>query len=130
LASSRPCGGTGEKFRDDAISGQLPIEFAGRSASRKRRNGAGVKFKAATPIRGPGQLGIIKAFGNRAKTHDERRQKKRMEAVNICQRKPGINENYARELMELHPLGVEGGYRRRMCKSSALFTGWTIRKTG
>src|SRR6266404_8469645 len=28
-------------------------------------------------------------------------------------RKPGINENYAREIMELHTLGVEGGYTQK-----------------
>src|SRR5437868_13858276 len=26
------------------------------------------------------------------------------------QRRPGINENFARELMELHTMGVDGGY--------------------
>ncbi|HLL76112.1 MAG TPA: DUF1800 domain-containing protein [Pyrinomonadaceae bacterium] len=39
----------------------------------------------------------------------------------------GINENYARELMELHTLGVEGGYTQRDVQEVArAFTGWTI----
>jgi uncharacterized protein (DUF1800 family) len=37
----------------------------------------------------------------------------------------GINENYARELMELHTLGVDGGYTQDDVKTLALiFAGW------
>ncbi|MBI1864840.1 MAG: DUF1800 domain-containing protein [Nitrospirae bacterium] len=39
----------------------------------------------------------------------------------------GINENYARELLELHTLGVDGGYTQEDVRQVALaFTGWTI----
>jgi len=39
----------------------------------------------------------------------------------------GINENYARELMELHTLGVDGGYSQKDVQEVArCFTGWTI----
>ncbi|HEY0097682.1 MAG TPA: DUF1800 domain-containing protein [Pyrinomonadaceae bacterium] len=39
----------------------------------------------------------------------------------------GINENYARELMELHTLGVEGSYTQKDVQEVArCFTGWTI----
>ena len=39
----------------------------------------------------------------------------------------GINENYARELMELHTLGVDGGYTQQDVQEMArCFTGWTI----
>lgn len=39
----------------------------------------------------------------------------------------GINENYGRELMELHTLGVSGGYTQRDVDQAALcLTGWTI----
>jgi len=42
-------------------------------------------------------------------------------------RPKGINENYARELMELHTLGVEGGYTQKDVQEIArAFTGWTI----
>ncbi len=41
----------------------------------------------------------------------------------------GINENYARELMELHTLGVDGGYTQKDVQEVArCFTGWTIEK--
>jgi uncharacterized protein (DUF1800 family) len=40
----------------------------------------------------------------------------------------GLNENYARELMELHTLGVDGGYTQKDIQEVArCFTGWTIR---
>src|SRR5215213_8329947 len=43
------------------------------------------------------------------------------------QQKRGINENYARELMELHTLGVDGGYTQKDVQEVArCFTGWTI----
>jgi uncharacterized protein (DUF1800 family) len=39
----------------------------------------------------------------------------------------GLNENYARELMELHTLGVDGGYAQKdIVEVARCFTGWTI----
>ena len=39
----------------------------------------------------------------------------------------GLNENYARELMELHTLGVQGGYTQYDVRELArIFTGWTV----
>ncbi|HEY4572381.1 MAG TPA: DUF1800 domain-containing protein [Thermoanaerobaculia bacterium] len=39
----------------------------------------------------------------------------------------GLNENYARELMELHTLGVDGGYTQQdVIEVARAFTGWTI----
>jgi uncharacterized protein (DUF1800 family) len=44
-----------------------------------------------------------------------------------AQSRRGINENYARELMELHTLGVDGGYTQKDVQEVArCFTGWTI----
>lgn len=41
----------------------------------------------------------------------------------------GLNENYARELMELHTLGVNGGYTQKdVLEVARCFTGWTIQK--
>ncbi|HVQ31230.1 MAG TPA: DUF1800 family protein, partial [Vicinamibacteria bacterium] len=40
----------------------------------------------------------------------------------------GLNENYAREIMELHTLGVDGGYSQKdVTEVARCFTGWTIR---
>jgi uncharacterized protein (DUF1800 family) len=40
----------------------------------------------------------------------------------------GLNENYGRELLELHTLGVDGGYTQQdVINVARAFTGWTIR---
>lgn len=53
------------------------------------------------------------------------RAKKAMDNQKKNQR--GINENYARELMELHTLGVDGGYTQAdIVEVAKAFTGWTI----
>ena len=47
-----------------------------------------------------------------------------------AKRKLGLNENYARELMELHTLGVDGGYTQQdIVEVARCFTGWTIFET-
>ncbi len=39
----------------------------------------------------------------------------------------GLNENYARELLELHTLGVDGGYTQHdVVEVARAFTGWTL----
>jgi len=44
------------------------------------------------------------------------------------QRRPtGINENYARELLELHSLGVNGGYTQKdVTEVARILTGWSV----
>jgi len=43
--------------------------------------------------------------------------------------KRGLNENYGRELMELHTLGVDGGYTQQdVVNVARAFTGWTIQE--
>ena len=55
----------------------------------------------------------------------ERRQQQQPQQQQRPRR--GINENYARELMELHTLGVDGGYTQKDVQEVArCFTGWTI----
>ena len=55
-------------------------------------------------------------------------QQRPAQAANaLKKRKPGINENYAREIMELHTLGVEGGYTQKDVQEVArCLTGWTL----
>jgi len=44
-----------------------------------------------------------------------------------AKRTRGLNENYARELMELHTLGVDGGYTQQdVVEVARCFTGWTL----
>ena len=45
------------------------------------------------------------------------------------QQERGLNENYGRELMELHTLGVDGGYTQQdVINVAKAFTGWTIKQ--
>jgi uncharacterized protein (DUF1800 family) len=72
----------------------------------------------------------------RAERRALRRQRRQQESAgNVGQDMPrrpqrmqrGLNENYARELLELHTLGVEGGYTQKDVQEVArAFTGWTI----
>jgi len=56
------------------------------------------------------------------------RLKAQMPNANIAKAIPqGLNENYARELMELHTLGVNGGYSQAdVTQVAKVFTGWTV----
>ncbi len=53
-----------------------------------------------------------------AKQIEKRLQQKKQE---------GLNENYAREIMELHTLGVDGGYTQKdVTEAARVLTGWTV----
>ncbi|HKS41763.1 MAG TPA: DUF1800 domain-containing protein [Blastocatellia bacterium] len=74
-----------------------------------------------------GQGRFQRRLGNQQQGQTAEQQRRRQAAQQFRNRKPGINENYARELMELHTLGVEGGYTQKDVQEVArCFTGWTI----
>jgi uncharacterized protein (DUF1800 family) len=53
----------------------------------------------------------------------------RPQRPNPGKRPSGLNENYGRELLELHTLSVNGGYSQRdVTEVAKVFTGWTIDK--
>ena len=56
----------------------------------------------------------------------------RIPAVRPNAKRPrGLNENYGRELLELHTLGVDGGYTQQdVINVARAFTGWTIDRDG
>jgi uncharacterized protein (DUF1800 family) len=59
----------------------------------------------------------------------QRIEMQRAERAAAQPRRPqrGINENYARELMELHTLGVDAGYTQKdVMELARILTGWTI----
>jgi len=50
-----------------------------------------------------------------------------MQKMQKARKTQGLNENYAREVMELHTLGVDGGYTQQDVTNAArVLTGWTI----
>ena len=56
-----------------------------------------------------------------------RPQQPNPQAYQQQKRRSGLNENYARELMELHTLGVNGGYNQQdVTEVARVFTGWTL----
>jgi uncharacterized protein (DUF1800 family) len=65
----------------------------------------------------------VAAPENRAKFAQRMIEQRRPEMA----KKGGLNENYARELMELHTLGVDGGYTQKdVTELARVLTGWTI----
>jgi uncharacterized protein (DUF1800 family) len=54
-------------------------------------------------------------------------QQRRPQQQQQQNRRRGLNENYARELLELHTLGVDGGYTQQdIIEVARCFTGWTM----
>ena len=52
-------------------------------------------------------------------------------ATNQKKQERGINENYGREVMELHTLGVDGGYTQQdVIEMAKCLTGWTVKSRG
>ena len=51
--------------------------------------------------------------------------------VPLKRKQGGLNENYAREVMELHTLGVDGGYTQSdVTQAARVLTGWTLAPMG
>lgn len=49
-------------------------------------------------------------------------------AANAKKKNGGLNENYGRELLELHTLGVDGGYSQQdVIEAARALTGWSVR---
>ena len=62
-----------------------------------------------------------------AMTPEQRMQLVQQRAQQAARGRRGLNENYARELMELHTLGVDGGYTQRdIIEVARALTGWTM----
>ncbi len=104
-------------------------EGARTAAPPNTRNGVGNPQRPFPPRKNPEQYG--------ARPQNDMEQRRRMLErqhtiadlpANAQNKRPrGLNENYARELMELHTLGVDGGYTQKDVQEVArALTGWTI----
>ncbi|WP_343531370.1 DUF1800 domain-containing protein [Pedobacter sp.] len=72
---------------------------------------------------------------NRMNAEQKKKNKDRINKIKqqIQQKKKqgGLNENYAREVMELHTLGVDGGYTQSdVTQAARVLTGWTVAPLG
>ncbi|HEU4613185.1 MAG TPA: DUF1800 domain-containing protein [Kofleriaceae bacterium] len=74
-----------------------------------------------TPLDGGG------AFARRGRLQRARPMVRPGQKARPAQRARGLNENYARELLELHTLGVDGGYTQHdVIEVARALTGWTM----
>ncbi len=86
-------------------------------------NRAGMRLGGGALRRRPG------AFGGRGIGMNGMGDPRRDSLMQLAaQRRPkGLNENYGRELLELHTLGVDGGYTQQdVINAARALTGWTI----
>ncbi len=59
------------------------------------------------------------------------RQTQNFNKIKQVKKAQGLNENYAREVMELHTLGVDGGYTQHdVTEAARVLTGWAVRPMG
>jgi uncharacterized protein (DUF1800 family) len=66
-----------------------------------------------------GAMGAMRAAQQMQRQQQQQQQQRRQ--------RQGLNENYGRELLELHTLGVDGGYTQQdVINVARAFTGWTI----
>jgi uncharacterized protein (DUF1800 family) len=95
--------------------GKARADAAARIAALGRRRGRIIQSLG----------GAISGGGQRAMDPDQQQEMLRRLQQ---QRNQGLNENYGRELLELHTLGVDGGYTQQdVINVARALTGWTIR---
>jgi len=74
-------------------------------------------------LRPMGRGGLGAVMGEMRAAQQRQRQQQQQK-----QQRQGLNENYGRELLELHTLGVDGGYTQQdVINVARAFTGWTIK---
>lgn len=89
-----------------------------------RSIGPNEKFKAQQERR---QQQVMKQLEARQAKDTSMQKQDVVNTVNKARRTAGLNENYAREIMELHTLGVDGGYTQTdVTQAARVLTGWTI----
>jgi uncharacterized protein (DUF1800 family) len=120
-------------FLDNALSAADSTEPT--LAQRNGRGGRAGLLGRRPGLRGfgagPGQQQLPPAVRARLQNATPEQRQQIMDRLKQ-QAKRGLNENYARELMELHTLGVDGGYTQKDVQEVArALTGWTFnRQTG
>ncbi|WP_245652322.1 DUF1800 domain-containing protein [Rufibacter tibetensis] len=80
-----------------------------------------------TPAQKQRQERQIQLLERRQEQDNTMQQMQVAEKVRRAKKAQGLNENYAREIMELHTLGVDGGYTQQdVTQAAHIMTGWTI----
>jgi uncharacterized protein (DUF1800 family) len=72
---------------------------------------------------------VANGIPKRANKEDKQRIRNKGQTSQSKGKRNGLNENYGRELMELHTLGVNGGYTQEdVTEVARVFTGWTLKQ--
>jgi uncharacterized protein (DUF1800 family) len=72
---------------------------------------------------------VANGIPRRANKEWKRRVRNKAQTNQSKGKRNGLNENYGRELMELHTLGVNGGYTQEdVTEVARVFTGWTLQQ--
>jgi len=102
--------------RNGAFQGDAAARIAAGMARGAQRN------RGPTSILGA----MMRQLGNAQRRPDSAQMQQIQQRLKQAQ-KGGLNENYGRELMELHTLGVDGGYTQQdVINVARALTGWTI----
>jgi uncharacterized protein (DUF1800 family) len=105
--------------RAGALGNPEAIARAGGMVARGAQRGRG-----GLPLGALG--GLMGAIARNRGTPDSAQQQQMRQRLQQLQ-KGGLNENYGRELLELHSLGVDGGYTQQdVINVARALTGWTI----
>lgn len=74
---------------------------------------------------------LLMALPNNNRVGDTSMQAQVVRKAQQARKAQGLNENYAREVMELHTLGVDGGYTQQdVTQAARVLTGWTVYPMG
>jgi uncharacterized protein (DUF1800 family) len=86
-------------------------------------------FNSTASIDSTSKLGgrLLRRMEERIPDTSDSKRTRAAEAIGNRIRNRGLNENYAREIMELHTLGVDGGYTQQdVTQAARILTGWTV----
>jgi uncharacterized protein (DUF1800 family) len=72
---------------------------------------------------------VVNGIPKQANNQSRQRIRNKAQTNQSKGKRNGLNENYGRELMELHTLGVNGGYTQQdVTEVARVFTGWTLKQ--
>jgi uncharacterized protein (DUF1800 family) len=118
------------KFRDllEAVA-KSPAMLFYLDNARSMADSTQPTLSQVNPRRAPRAVPLRRGLGAMSAAQRAAQQMKRQQQAQVVQRKrPGLNENYGRELLELHTLGVDGGYTQQdVINVARAFTGWTLK---
>jgi uncharacterized protein (DUF1800 family) len=97
-----------------------------RDAIRSNLTGRFENILLAT-AKSPAMLTYLDNFSSTGIDEEMESDKMKKGIVKENKKNKGLNENFAREVMELHTMGVDGGYSQQdVTEAARILTGWTI----